>query len=47
MWELFKTGPNSMEVDVAMNEGSAAVTVRPRRFLGVSMEEITLGVPLA
>jgi hypothetical protein len=38
-----------INVDVTDQGGrvSAAVTVRPRRFLGVSMEEITLGVPLA
>jgi hypothetical protein len=51
VFELFKNGPPSMEiaVDVSDRDGrlSASVTVRPRRFLGVSMEEITLGVPLA
>ncbi len=51
VWELFRGGPSSMEVSVAVRDtGSrveATVTVRPRRFLGVSMEEITLGVPLA
>ena len=51
VWELFKHGPNSTEVNVSVGEQGgrlqAAVTVRPRRFLGVSMEEMTLGVPLA
>lgn len=51
IWELFKSGPSGMEITVDINDQggrvNAAVTVRPRRFLGVSMEEITLGVPLA
>ena len=50
VWELFKSAPNASEVAVSVTDDGrrqAAVTVRPRRFLGVSMEEITLGVPLA
>ena len=50
VWELFKDGPNATEIDVRIESTGgrrqAAVTVRPRRFLGVSMEEMTLGVPL-
>ena len=49
--ELFEIAPPpgpEIEIDVSESGGrlQAAVTVRPRRFLGVSMEEITLGVPL-
>ena len=50
--ELFRNAPPSgPEISVKVNQVAgglrAAVTVRPRRFLGVQMEEITLGVPLA
>ncbi|RLB62775.1 MAG: hypothetical protein DRI90_08300 [Deltaproteobacteria bacterium] len=49
--ELFDVAPPSgpeISVDVTSSPSglSASVTVRPRRFLGVQMEEITLGVPL-
>lgn len=49
--ELFEVAPPpgpEIDIDVSASDGRlhAAVTVRPRRFLGVSMEEITLGVPL-
>ncbi len=51
LWELFKNAPPTMEINVNVNEQdgrlAAAVTVKPRRFLGVSMEEVTLGIPLA
>jgi type VI secretion system ImpC/EvpB family protein len=51
LWELFDGArPGSVELDVqvqAKDDGLGVhVTVRPRRFLGVAMEEITLGVPL-
>jgi type VI secretion system protein ImpC len=51
LWELFDAAPPSgpeISVDVESSSGglSVSVTVRPRRFLGVQMEEITLGVPL-
>ncbi len=51
LWELFDGAkPGSMDLEVAVQEHEdglgAQVTVRPRRFLGVGMEEITLGVPL-
>ena len=51
LWELFEVAPPSgpeINVDVQSTASglSATVTVRPRRFLGVQMEEITLGVPL-
>jgi type VI secretion system protein ImpC len=50
--ELFRNAPPSgpeIQVAVSRADGRAqvAVTVRPRRFLGVGLEEITLGVPLA
>ena len=50
--ELFSMAPPpGPELDIRVSEAdgslTASVTVRPRRFLGVSMEEITLGVPLA
>lgn len=50
--ELFEIAPPpgpELNVDVRERDGGlvATVTVRPRRFLGVGMEEITLGVPLA
>jgi type VI secretion system protein ImpC len=49
--ELFEVAPPpgpDVTIDVHESNGKlqAAVTVRPRRFLGVGMEEITLGVPL-
>lgn len=51
LWELFDGAkPGSMDLEVAVQEHEdglgVQVTVRPRRFLGVGMEEITLGVPL-
>jgi type VI secretion system ImpC/EvpB family protein/type VI secretion system ImpB/VipA family protein len=51
VWELFGGGNAGMEVQVDVGDKggktTASVTVRPRRFLGVSLEEVTLGVPLA
>ena len=51
LWELFDGArPGSIELDVSVRDQDGGlgvqVTVRPRRFLGVGMEEITLGVPL-
>jgi len=51
LWELFDGAkPGSMDLEVVVQDQDGAlgvqVTVRPRRFLGVGMEEITLGVPL-
>ena len=49
--ELFRVAPPPGP-EIALEVGSGAsglvvqVTIRPRRFLGVGMEEITLGVPL-
>jgi predicted component of type VI protein secretion system len=50
--ELFAVAPPpgpELSIDVRDDDGrlEAMVSVRPRRFLGVSMEEISLGVPLA
>ncbi len=51
LWEMFdtarSTGPE-LTIDVNEKDGalSVSVTVRPRRFCGVQMEEISLGVPL-
>ena len=51
LWALFEDAkPGSMEIDVNAHEtpdGTAvAVTVRPRRFLGVALEEISLELPI-
>lgn len=51
LWTLFENAPpGGLEIIVKANSSShgtsAAVTVRPRRFLGVSMEEISLEMPL-
>jgi predicted component of type VI protein secretion system len=51
LWELFSQAtPGSVELTVtpqgAKGAESVAVTVRPRRFLGVSLEELSLEVPL-
>ncbi len=39
-------GPSGPEVHVTASRASAAVRVRPRRFLGVGLEEIELEIPL-
>lgn len=45
--ELFRNAPPSgPELELAIEEGAAALTVRPRRFLGVGLEELTLRIPL-
>ncbi len=49
--ELFRVAPPpgpeiKLELRVGDRGMAAQVTIRPRRFLGVGMEEITLGVPL-
>lgn len=51
LWELFdvaKPGRLELKVDVHREDAGpvAMVTVRPGRFLGVGMEEFSLGVPL-
>ena len=47
VWEMFRNAPPSgPEIEVSVGASGAQVTVRPRRFLGVGLEEITLGVPL-
>jgi type VI secretion system protein ImpC len=51
LWELFGTQSSSgmeLKIDVRDRGGEleAGVTVRPRRFLGVQTEEVSLGVPL-
>lgn len=45
--ELFRNAPPSgPELEVALGDDAAEVTIRPRRFLGVGLEELTLRVPL-
>jgi type VI secretion system ImpC/EvpB family protein/type VI secretion system ImpB/VipA family protein len=51
LWTLFENAPpGGLEINVnASNDGhgtSVAVTVRPRRFLGVQIEEVSLEMPL-
>jgi len=51
LWTLFEGAPpSSVEIDVKAVEvdggTGAAVTVRPRRFLGVTLEELSLEIPL-
>jgi predicted component of type VI protein secretion system len=50
LWELFRDAPAGMELEVDVSRGGhgleGTVTLHPRRFHGVSMESITLGVPL-
>jgi type VI secretion system ImpC/EvpB family protein/type VI secretion system ImpB/VipA family protein len=51
LWEVFaNAAPSGPELDISVDTSGGGlavqVTVRPRRFLGVAMEEITLGVPL-
>ena len=51
LWELFENaaggGPEiSVEIQGAPTAESVTVTVRPRRFLGVALEELSLEVPL-
>ncbi len=45
--ELFRNAPPSgPEIDLQLEDDAATVTIRPRRFLGVSLEELSLRVPL-
>lgn len=45
--EMFRNAPPSgPEIELELGEDSATVTVRPRRFLGVALEELALRVPL-
>lgn len=51
LWELFENSPPAgpeLEVQVSGEQAAAAVavTIRPRRYLGISLEEISLEVPL-
>jgi len=45
--ELFENAPPpGPELSLAVEERAVVVTVRPRRFLGVSLEEVTLRAPV-
>ncbi|MBM4358586.1 MAG: type VI secretion system contractile sheath large subunit [Deltaproteobacteria bacterium] len=45
--EMFRNAPPSgPEIELQLGDDVASVTVRPRRFLGVGLEELTLRVPL-
>lgn len=50
LWELFRDAAAGTEIHAEVSRGdgglAATVTLRPRRLHGVTMEEITLGVPL-
>jgi type VI secretion system protein ImpC len=51
LWTLFENAPpGGLEIDVHATSGDdgtkVAVTIRPRRFLGVQLEEISLEMPL-
>lgn len=51
LWTLFDGAPPaSVEIQASASSGdhgtSVAVTVRPRRFLGVTLEELSLEIPL-
>jgi hypothetical protein len=51
LWQLFENAaPGSVELSVKAGSNAdgtfAAVTVRPRRFLGAQLEEISLEMPL-
>jgi hypothetical protein len=51
LWALFENAsPGSLEISVQAShqEGGtvAAVMLRPRRFLGVTLEELSLEMPL-
>jgi type VI secretion system protein ImpC len=51
LWTLFENAPpGGLEINVSASaqggETSVAVTVRPRRFLGVALEEVSLEMPL-
>jgi type VI secretion system ImpC/EvpB family protein/type VI secretion system ImpB/VipA family protein len=51
LWTLFDNAPpGGLEIDTTASSGadgtSVAVTVRPRRFLGVTLEEVSLEMPL-
>ncbi len=48
LWEHFRGAPPpGPELHVTVQGGEVSVTVRPRRHLGVKLEELTLSVPLA
>lgn len=51
LWTLFEGAPpSSVEISVKAHSGAdgtaAAVTIRPKRFLGVTLEELSLEIPL-
>lgn len=51
LWTLFESAPpGGLEINVRASaqggETSVAVTVRPRRFLGVALEEVSLEMPI-
>jgi type VI secretion system protein ImpC len=51
LWELFETAPAGgpeivVQIQGAPTAEAVTVTVRPRRFLGVGLEELSLEVPL-
>lgn len=50
MWALFENAPTGIEIDVkarARDEGTVvSISIRPRRFLGVTLEEFSLDMPL-
>jgi predicted component of type VI protein secretion system len=47
VWTLFEDAPPAgAELAVVVARGAVRVTVRPRRFLGVALEEVALEVPL-
>lgn len=46
-WELFdKAPPAGPELTVKATANAVQITVRPRRFLGVTLEEVALEIPL-
>ena len=52
LWELFENAPPGgpeiiLDVKGERAAESVAVTIRPRRFLGVAMEELSLEIPLS
>ncbi len=51
MWTLFDNAPpGGLEIDVKAHSGSegtvASISIRPRRFLGVTLEEFSLDMPV-
>ncbi|MSP26737.1 MAG: hypothetical protein EXR75_16665, partial [Myxococcales bacterium] len=47
VWEHFRNAPPAgPELTIRVADGEVHVTVRPRRYLGVTLEEVALSVPL-